>query len=274
MNTEKKNSFFYWYFLFGLFSFFFFLSNFVPYNMVLQHNYKQMGKRELTEAEISESIPDLWQPLTTEQRELLAKNFTIQKYKKNETIYCEGETPMHLMCLINGKVKIFKEGVGGRSQIIRVIKDKEYFAYRAYFAEENFVTAAAAFEPCTICLIPMPTIMKLLRENNELAMFFIRQLSVDLGISDERTVNLTQKHIRGRLAESLLFLKETYGVEEDQSTLSIYLSREDLANLSNMTTSNAIRTLSNFATEKLITIDGRKIKIIEEEKLKKISKIG
>ncbi len=233
-----------------------------------------MVKKELTETEIAECIPDLWQPLTPEQRVLLVKNFTIQRYKKNEIIYCEGETPMHLMCLLSGKVKIFKEGVGGRSQIIRVIKDQEYFAYRAYFAEENFVTAAAAFEPCTICLIPMPIIMQLLRENNELAIFFIRQLSIDLGVSDERTVSLTQKHIRGRLAESLLFLKETYGVEEDQSTLSIYLSREDLANLSNMTTSNAIRTLSNFATEKLITIDGRKIKIIEEDKLKKISKIG
>ena len=157
---------------------------------------------------------------------------------------------------------------------MRVLKTKEYFAYRAFFAEGNFVTAASAFEPCTICLIPMPAIMKLIKDNSELALFFIRQLSIDLGISDERTVNLTQKHIRGRLAESLLFLKDTYGVEEDESTLSIYLSREDLANLSNMTTSNAIRTLSNFATEKLITIDGRKIKIIDEEKLKKISKIG
>lgn len=233
-----------------------------------------MAKKELTEKEIAECIPDIWMPLTLEQREFLAQNFTVQKFKKNETIYCEGETPMHLMCLLNGKVKIYKEGVGGRSQIIRVMKDKEYFAYRAYFAEENFVTAAAAFEPCTICLIPMPAIMKLLSENNELAMFFIRQLSIDLGISDERTVNLTQKHIRGRLAESLLFLKDTYGVEEDGFTLSIYLSREDLANLSNMTTSNAIRTLSNFATEKLIAIDGRKIKIIEEDKLRKISKIG
>ena len=224
-----------------------------------------MVKKELTEAEIAESIPDLWQPLTQQQRELLAQNFTIQKYKKNETIYCEGETPENLMCLLNGKVKIYKDGVGGRSQIIRVIKNKEYFAYRAYFAEENFVTAAAAFEPCTMCLIPMPIIVQLIMENAELAMFFIKQLSKDLGISDERTVNLTQKHIRGRLAESLLFLKETYGVEE---------SREDLANLSNMTTSNAIRTLSNFAAEKLIIIDGRKIKIIDEEKLKKISKIG
>lgn len=233
-----------------------------------------MMKKELTELEIAESIPDLWQPLTQEQKEILAKDFTIQKYKKNENIYCEGETPTYLMCLLSGKVKIYKDGVGGRSQIIRVIKSHEYFAYRAYFAEENYVTAAAAFEPCTICLIPMPTIVKLIQENPELSMFFIRQLSKDLGISDERTVSLTQKHIHGRLAESLLFLKDTYGVEEDQCTLSIYLSREDLANLSNMTTSNAIRTLSNFAAEKLIIIDGRKIKLIEEEKLKRISKIG
>ena len=233
-----------------------------------------MAKKELTEREIADLIPDLWLPLTIEQRGILTQNFTIQKFKKNETIYCEGETPMHLMCLLSGKVKIYKEGVGGRNQIIRVIKDKEYFAYRAYFANEDFVTAAAAFEPCTICLIPMHVIMQLLKENNDLALFFIRQLSIDLGIADERTVNLTQKHIRGRLAESLLFLKDTYGLEEDQFTLSIYLSREDLANLSNMTTSNAIRTLSNFAAEKLIAIDGRKIKILEEDKLRKISKIG
>ena len=233
-----------------------------------------MAKKETIEINISECIPDLWMPLTAEQRELLTSNLTIQKFKKNEVIYCEGEKPMHLMCLLNGKVKIYKDGVGGRCQIIRVIKDKEYFGYRAYFAEENFVTAAAAFEPCNICFIPMETITELICQNADLAMYFIRQLSIDLGIADERTVNLTQKHIRGRLAESLIFLKDTYGVEEDGCTLSIYLSREDLANLSNMTTSNAIRTLSNFANEMLITIDGRKIKIIEEDRLRKISKIG
>jgi CRP-like cAMP-binding protein len=216
----------------------------------------------------------MWQPLSDEQREYLMSNFTIQSYKKNEVIYCEGETPTHLMCLLSGKVKIYKDGVGGRSQIIRVIKPVEYFGYRAHFAKEDYLTAAAAFESSTICLIPMEIIMNLISQNTELAMFFIRQLSIDLGIADERTVNLTQKHIRGRLAESLLFLMDSYGVEEDGSTLSIYLSREDLANLSNMTTSNAIRTLSNFSNERLISIDGRKIKIIDEEKLKKISKIG
>lgn len=223
---------------------------------------------------VPEYIVDLWTPLTAEQKEFLAGSFTMQRYKKNETIYCEGEAPSHLMCLLSGKVKIYKDGVGGRSQIIRMIKSVEYFGYRAFFANEEYVTAAAAVEPSVICMIPMNVITTLVAENNNIAMFFIRQLSVDLGIADERTVNLTQKHIRGRLAESLLFLKDSYGVEEDESTLSIYLSREDLANLSNMTTSNAIRTLSNFANERLIAIDGRKIKIIDEDKLKKISKIG
>ena len=233
-----------------------------------------MVKVNLSNIDVPELIADMWQPLNEEQREYLANHFTLQNYKKNENIHCEGETPTHLMCLLSGKVKVYKDGVGGRSQIIRMIKPVEYFGYRAYFSGQDYVTAAAAFEPSTICLIPMTAIVTLLKQNNELALFFIKLLSNDLGMADERTVSLTQKHIRGRLAESLIFLKESYGLEEDGSTLSIYLSREDLANLSNMTTSNAIRTLSQFATEHLIAIDGRKIKIIEEDKLKKISKIG
>ncbi len=233
-----------------------------------------MVKINLSEIKVPELIADMWSPLTDEQRKYLSQHFTLQNYKKNEVIHCEGETPTHLMCLLYGKVKIYKDGVGGRSQIIRMIKPVEYFGYRAYFSGDDYNTAAAAFEPSIICLISLEVITNLISQNNGLAMFFIRQLSKDLGVADERTVNLTQKHIRGRLAESLLFLKENYGLEEDGSTLSIYLSREDLANLSNMTTSNAIRTLSQFATEKLIAIDGRKIKLMDEEKLKKISKIG
>ena len=233
-----------------------------------------MVKVNLSDINVPELIADIWSPLNDEQREFLANHFTLQNYKKNEVIHCEGETPTHLMCLLSGKVKIYKDGVGGRSQIIRMIKPVEYFGYRPYFAKTDYVTAASAFEPSLVCQIPMTALMTLLTQNNDLAMFFIKQLSVDLGIADERTVNLTQKHIRGRLAESLLFLKESYGLEEDGATLSIYLSREDLANLSNMTTSNAIRTLSTFVAERIIAIDGRKIKLIDEDKLKKISKMG
>ncbi|MGP1420426.1 MAG: Crp/Fnr family transcriptional regulator [Tannerella sp.] len=233
-----------------------------------------MGKSGKKEFDISASLAEVWRLLTEQEREVLKANSTIQHFKRNEMIYCEGDEAKDMMCVLKGKVKISKQGVGGRSQIIRVIKPVQYFAYRAYFAQEPYLTNASAFEASTVCIIPMTVVESLIRANFELGMFFIRQLSIDLGIADERTVNLTQKHIRGRLAESLLFLKDNYGLEEDGATISIYLSREDLANLSNMTTSNAIRTLSTFVTEHIIALDGRKIKIIDEERLKKVSRMG
>ena len=99
-------------------------------------------------------------------------------------------------------------------------------------------------------------------------------MAKDLAFSEIQTVNLTQKHIRGRLAESLLLLKKNYGYEEDGKTLAMLLPREDLANMSNMTTSNAIRTLSQFAQEGILNIDGRHIKILDEKTLEKISRLG
>ena len=224
--------------------------------------------------ETMELIKGLTDLLSDKQKTELRRNITIQKYLKNEIIYNEGDVPTNLRCLISGKVKVYKSGVGGRTQIIRVIKPVQYLGYRAYFANQNYVTAASAFETSYVCKIPMDLVYRWMEENIALSLFFVRQLSLDLGVSDQRTVSLTQKHIRGRLAEALLFLQESYGLEEDGATLSIYLTREDLANLSNMTTANAIRTLSAFAAEKIVAIDGRKIKIIDMDAVRKISKIG
>ena len=224
--------------------------------------------------EVLENLSELSETLTVEEKRQVAMHMVVRTFEKNETIYSEGDEPKNLLCLLDGKVKIYKEGVGGRNQIVRVVRPVEYFGYRAAFSKENYVTGAAAFEASTIAIIPMRLIYSIVDRNAHLCNFFILKLAKALGKSDERTVNLTQKHIRGRLAESILFLKENYGVEEDGCTLSIYLSREDMANLSNMTTSNAIRTLSLFAQEKMIAIDGRKIKIINEDALRKTSEIG
>ena len=90
----------------------------------------------------------------------------------------------------------------------------------------------------------------------------------------QRTINLTQKHIRGRLAESLVRMVEKYGVEEETQILNIYLSRDDLAKMSNMTTSNAIRTLSSFVQEGLVALAGRRLRILDEAGLRRVSQMG
>lgn len=233
-----------------------------------------MPKKSENIDEVLDKMSTLCDHLTEEQKEQLKQSITTQEFKKNELIYNEGDRPMYLYCLLSGKVKVFKAGVGGRSQTMRLYKPVEYFGYRAYISGEKFLTTASAFEHSLIAKVPLDLMVRFIQSNKDLAWFFIQSLAKLLGMSDERTVNLTQKHIRGRLAESLLYLRDSYGLEEDGCTLSIYLSREDLANLSNMTTSNAIRTLSAFATERLVAIDGKKIKLINEAELEKISRMG
>lgn len=223
---------------------------------------------------MSEDMSEIWTILTGDEKRLITDNFTLHHFKKNQIIYAEHEQPEYLWCMLKGKAKLLKDGVGGRQQILRLISPVQYFGYRAYFAQELYVHTAVAMEPSVIGAFPMAVVRELIDRNRDVAWFFIHELSRNLGSADTRTVNLTQKHIRGRLAEALMVLLDHYGFEEDGSTLRVYMAREDLANLSNMTTSNAIRTLTAFVNEHLIVVDGRQIKITDEPALRKISKFG
>ncbi|MBP1675563.1 MAG: transcriptional regulator, Crp/Fnr family [Bacteroidetes bacterium] len=246
------------------------------YNIVVKHISREntMAKKLASDIKPIEDVLTVWDVLTPDERQFVKNNHTVHFYNKNELIHCEGDTPTHMMILAAGKVKVYKEGVGSRTQIIRMLKPGEHFGYRAIIASEPYNTNVSAFESSVVYMIKSEIFISILKNNNAFCYRFLEEIATDLGASDARTVNLTQKHIRGRLAEALLLLKKNYGVEEDGATINIYLSREDLANLSNMTTSNAIRTLSNFVSEHLIAMDGRKLKIIDEDHLRKISKMG
>ncbi len=237
------------------------------------HTFTAMIKSAL-EKVINEDMAEIWSLLSQEEKRAVAENLVIHTFKKNQLIYAEGDDPEYLWVLFKGKVKKTKEGVGGRVQILRLIRPVQYFGYRAYFAEQPYISSATAIEPSMIGAVPLSLVRQLIQNNINLAWFFIKELSHNLGGSDTRIVNLTQKHIRGRLAEAIIVLLDNYGYEEDNSTLKIYMAREDLANLSNMTTSNAIRTLSTFVNEKILVVDGRRIKIVNEPMLRKISKFG
>ncbi|MDX8340844.1 Crp/Fnr family transcriptional regulator [Draconibacterium sp. IB214405] len=212
--------------------------------------------------------------LGQEDKDELQHHISLSHYKKNEFIYKEGDKPNGFLVLIDGKVKIFKEGVGGREQIIRMTKPLGLIGYRALLGDETHNGSAVTLEESLVCTISPDFIFNRALKNTDFSFKIIRKLSRELGFSNARTVTLTQKHIRGRLAESLILLKDKYGFENDGTTLKAFLSREDIANLSNMTTSNAIRTLSTFASEKVIAIDGRKIRILDANRLERISKLG
>ncbi|MDD5862919.1 MAG: Crp/Fnr family transcriptional regulator [Prevotella sp.] len=235
--------------------------------MKIRHHLESKDK-------IVEQVSAVLGGLSVERRMELTEVLTMQSFRKGGIVYRESECPLHIFFLVRGKVKIYKEGINGREQIVRVYRPDEFFGYRAFFAHEIYRTTAKAFEPSVVVEIPFTFIRRLMEEDFCVARFFIVQLSKELGRSDERTVHLTQKHIRGRLADTLCALVDRYGFEDDGKTLDVTMSREDLASMSNMTTSNAIRTLSTFVEEGLVATKGRMVQLLRVDKIKEIAREG
>ena len=216
----------------------------------------------------------VWDFLTPDEKEYIDKHTSVKYYRKNETIYNEGDLTEHVIMVLRGVVRLSKEGVGQRLQIIRLLKPYDTFSYRSAMAGDCHSTSATALEPTVLYYVERDAFLEVIQKNIKFCYAVLVAMSKDLGISESQTVNLTQKHIRGRLAETLLTLRATYGLDGDGATIAMYIAREDLANMSNMTTSNAIRTLSQFASEGLISLDGRKIKLLDEKELTRISRLG
>jgi len=128
-----------------------------------------------------------------------------------------------------------------------------------------------ALEDSTICVIKKKKFYKVIEGNSKLALKIMKSLAMDLIKSDGRLVNLTQKHVRARLADALILIYDIYGTNSNTGNLNVTLKRSDLAGLSNMTTPNAIRVLSSFNKENLVDVNRQYIKINDLKILKEIS---
>jgi CRP-like cAMP-binding protein len=221
-----------------------------------------------------EGASSIFRGLSQTDKELLNQHHQVANFSKGDTILSQGSKPKGLICLVSGKTKIFKIGAGNREQIIKMLRPLSFINYRSLFSDNYYPFSAVAIEESSIVVFEKQALSRILKQNAELAVKFLKVVSEDLLFSNNRLVSLTQKHVRGRLSESLLLLRDTYGVEADGKTMRVLLSREDIAHFSNMTTSNAIRTLSGLESEKILDIQGRKIMILDSKKLEAISESG
>ena len=233
-----------------------------------------MKQKDIEEIEPLWDLNEIWSSLTYSERLAIQPFMKIVQYKKNEVIYRKGDKPDGVLTLVKGKVRIYIEGLGGKQQIIRLLKPYDFFGYRSAIAHDTHTTCASAFEDCTFYRVETEEFLHLVGKNNEFCHKLLVDIAMDLATSDMRQVSLTQKHLRGRLAEAIEALEEHYGLEEDGITLAFRISREDLANMSNMTTANAIRTLSQFVQEGVIATENKRIQILNKPELKKISRMG
>lgn len=81
---------------------------------------------------------------------------------------------------------------------------------------------------------------------------------------------MTQKTVKQRLAETLVYLLDTFGTNPDKS-VNIKLSREELAGIVGTATESCIRLLSDLNKLGIIELSGKKIIISNRNKLLQLS---
>jgi CRP/FNR family transcriptional regulator len=188
-------------------------------------------------------------------------------YKKGQTLFNEGAYPFGVYCVNNGKIKLSHLGDDGKEQIIRLLKAGDVLGYRALLSGDRYSASAVALEDTQVCFIPKELFVNVLKNDAGLAFEMMKLLSDELHKAEVKLTHLAQKPIRERLAETLLFIKETYGFEADGITLNVQLSREEIANLVGTATESTIRLLSEFKKDGIVELEGKKIRILHTERL-------
>ena len=230
-----------------------------------------MDPKERTCLECTKRNNSLFNDLNSDELTTLGKNKYSVFYKSGEVICKAGTNPSGLICLNQGKVKIVRRGLNGSKQIVGLKKAVNFLGFKALMSGKTCMSSAVALEDSIVCIIDRKNFFNTIESNKNLAFNIMKSFADDLMKSDSRLVNLTQKHIRGRLAEALLLINKIFGTNRKTGDLNLNLKRSDLAGLSNMTTANAIRVLGSFKKEKLIDVNKQSIKIIDMNALKRIS---
>lgn len=212
--------------------------------------------------------------LNHEQLADLSLNKSCAVYKKGQYIFNENGFPQALYCVNQGKVKLNTIGIDGKEQILRLAKSGDVLGYRSLLSNERYHCSAVALEDSSICVIDKSYFWDSINNNPKLLFEVIKKMSADLKTAEEHIVSLSQKNVRERMAEALLFFKATFGFAEDGQTLNVTLSREEIADYVGTSTESAIRLLSEFNQDKIIELVGKKIKIVNLPKLIKTANIN
>lgn len=217
------------------------------------------------------STNSVFKHLTPNETTFLETEKHCSVYKKGEILYREGNRISGVYCIIEGILKIYKTGSDGKEQIVAFAKKGDLTGYRSVLSNEPACTTAEVLEETNICFIPSAVIFQLVRSNGDFSLSLLQLTCRELDQANSIIKDIAQKTVRERLAEALLMLHSTFGVSTD-GNLNIILTREELANIVGTATESVIRLLSDFKSEGLIALSGKKIRLENIKKLEKLSK--
>lgn len=209
--------------------------------------------------------------LASDELQILEANCVEGSLKKGESIFHEGMPPSHIVYLRNGFCKIHMKGSGTRDQILKIAKPGAYLGLQTILGDNVNHYSATALNDCQACFMDIRIFKELIKRNGLFAYELIVYISQEELNYFHRFVDQNQKQLNGRVADALLFLSsEIY----DKQKFEIPFTKSDLAGLVGSTRESVTRILKEFNDSQVTQMNGRKINILDLDRLKRISIAG
>jgi len=207
--------------------------------------------------------------------EHLSREYIQSKYKKKDIIYKEGSFTNYLYFIESGVVKTFKTTEKGKELVTGLHSSGNFLGQLSLLSDKGIYTdSAMVIEDAEIYTMPKLDFTVLINGNKEVANKFISLISNNLIDFQEQLINIAFATVRQRVAKALLDIAKT-SILTDSKSSGISISREDFAGLIGTATETAIRMLTEFKEEGLITLDAsRKIYIKDKKVLEDIVMFG
>ena len=205
--------------------------------------------------------------LDASELENLEQNCVSVKFVKGDVIFKQGIFSSNIIYLTKGVVKTHIVA-DDKEQIIKFVKAPSYIGIPTTFEERINQYSATAISDAFLCIINIDTFKNFIYNNGK----FTYEIIIDLCKNEmdlfKQYVNKNQKSIHGRLAETVLFFSnDIFGCDK----FIIPVSRVDLGNYIHTTRESISRIFSEFSEENIIKLSGKKISILDKEKLEEIS---
>jgi CRP/FNR family transcriptional regulator len=218
-----------------------------------------------------ENEANIFKSLTEKELHFLIDKKQQIKYSVRETIIKQNTSSTFVICMRDGLAKVFIEGEKGKNLIVKLIGRGDFISGGGLFNGNVQHFTISALTPVTCCLIDASKLSNLFAENNSFAVELLRNHTKQNNYLLSKMVSLTQKYMPGRVAETLLYLKNDI---YKKPKFTIDLSRQELADMSNMTKESLVRILQQFKESNIIKTQGSEIEITDESSLINISKNG
>lgn len=213
---------------------------------------------------------EIFKDLSQEELRVIDQDRYNAGYKPGETIFKQKSPASHMVVVTSGLAKTYLEGSAKGDIILNYVKPFEFIIGPGMFRDGKQYFSAVAIEDTVCCFVSVENMRKVMHGNPHFAEKLLGYCSSRSVFLYERLVSLTQKQMHGRVADALLFMyKKVYSGQDE-----LPLPRQDLADLTCMSKDSAIRVLKEFEKDKLISLNGKSVKILDMTRLVKLSQIG